>query len=138
MRKEGVTPGNYMFPHAKSPAEMGAPEMVEKFRQGPVGFMHVLPSGPPVIGKNLFLWFVYSVVISFMVAYVTGRTLGPATEYLQVFRVAGTVAVLCYAAGEPLDSIWKGRKWSTTLKHMFDGVVYGLLTGGVFGWLWPA
>ena len=35
------------------------------------------------------------------------------------------------------ESIWKGQSWSTTLKFVFDGLVYGLLTAGVFGWLWP-
>jgi len=24
------------------------------------------------------------------------------------------------------------------MKHAFDGLVYGLLTAGVFGWLWPS
>jgi hypothetical protein len=24
-----------------------------------------------------------------------------------------------------------------TVKNVVDGLVYGLLTGGVFGWLWP-
>jgi hypothetical protein len=23
------------------------------------------------------------------------------------------------------------------LKHAFDGLVYALLTAGIFGWLWP-
>ncbi len=41
------------------------------------------------------------------------------------------------AAGEALDSIWKGQPWSVTIKMMFDGLVYGLFTAGVFGWLWP-
>ena len=35
------------------------------------------------------------------------------------------------------DSIWYKRSWSTTWKSMFDALVYGLFTGGVFGWLWP-
>jgi len=35
-------------------------------------------------------------------------------------------------------SIWYRRSWSTTLKATLDGVIYGLLTGGAFGWLWPA
>jgi hypothetical protein len=26
---------------------------------------------------------------------------------------------------------------SYTLKSSFDGLVYALLTGGVFAWLWP-
>ncbi len=28
--------------------------------------------------------------------------------------------------------------WSSTLKEMFDGLVYGVLTGLVFMWMWPA
>ena len=35
------------------------------------------------------------------------------------------------------DSIWYKRKWSTTIKSTIDGLIYGLLTGGTFGWLWP-
>lgn len=41
------------------------------------------------------------------------------------------------AASLAQNSIWYSRKWSSTLKSMFDGLVYGLLTAGVFGWLWP-
>ena len=33
-------------------------------------------------------------VIGVVVAYLTGRTLGPGKHYLQVFRVAGTVAAV--------------------------------------------
>jgi hypothetical protein len=35
------------------------------------------------------------------------------------------------------NSIWYRRSWGTTFKSMFDGLVYGLLTAGTFGWLWP-
>jgi hypothetical protein len=24
-----------------------------------------------------------------------------------------------------------------TIKHVIDGLIYGLLTAGTFGWLWP-
>ena len=34
-------------------------------------------------------------------------------------------------------TIWYNRKWRTTLVSMFDGLIYGLLTAGTFGWLWP-
>jgi hypothetical protein len=27
--------------------------------------------------------------------------------------------------------------WGTTIKEVIDGLVYGLLTAGTFGWLWP-
>jgi len=29
------------------------------------------------------------------------------------------------------------RNWGTTLKSVFDGLVYALFTAGAFGWLWP-
>jgi hypothetical protein len=34
-------------------------------------------------------------------------------------------------------SIWYRRAWSTTIKSTIDGLIYGALTAGVFGWLWP-
>jgi hypothetical protein len=138
MRKQGIGPGDYIVPHAGSPAAMRDPELIKKFEEGPVGFLTLLPSGPPAMGRNLFQWFVYAVAISFMVAYITGRTVATGAEYLHVFRVAATVAFLAYAGAEPIASIWRGRKWSTTLKNMLDGLIYAWLTGGVFGWLWPS
>jgi hypothetical protein len=36
------------------------------------------------------------------------------------------------------NSIWYRRGWGFTLRGMFDGLVYALLTAGAFGWLWPA
>jgi len=35
------------------------------------------------------------------------------------------------------NAIWRGETWVVTLKHVLDGLLYGLLTGGTFGWLWP-
>ena len=137
MRKASVGPGNYQFPYASSMADLGKPEMLAKFGQGPVGLLTIIPSGPPTMGRRLILWFIYTLVIGSLVAYVTGRTLGPDTPYLQVFRVAGAVAFLGYAGAEPVEAIMKGRKWSTTVKYVFDGLIYALLTAGVFGWLWP-
>jgi hypothetical protein len=72
------------------------------------------------------------------VAYLTGRTLSPGTEYLTVFRVAGTTAWLAYGAASVTDAIWFGRPWSSVVKTLIDALIYGMLTAGVFGWLWPA
>ena len=137
MRNEGVKPGNYHFPWCKDPKEMGSPEMLEKYKKGPVGILHVLPDGPPNMGKYLGQWFVFCLVVSILVAYLTGRTLAAGADYLAVFRVAGTTAFLAYGVGEAMNAIWKGQNWSTTFKSMFDGLVYALLTAGTFGWLWP-
>lgn len=138
MRQEGLTPGQYHVPHCTDPKEMSKPEVKEKFEKGPVALIRVMPSGPPAMGKAMVSWFVFCLVIGIFVAYLTGRTAGPGVEYLTVFRIAGTVAFLGYVGGTPTDSIWAGAPWSITLKHIFDGLVYALLTAGVFGWLWPA
>jgi len=137
LRAAGVTPGAmYQFPHCTHQT-MKSPESMERFKRGPVGHLTVIPSGAPNMGKYLGLWFVYCVVIGIFVAYLTGRTLGAGTDYLQVFRVAGTAAFLGYALAQVQDLIWKGQTWGVTFKHVFDGLIYGLLTAGTFGWLWP-
>ena len=35
------------------------------------------------------------------------------------------------------QSIWYKIAWGTTIKSTIDSLIYGLLTAGVFGWLWP-
>lgn len=138
MHDAKVTPGHYYLPHCVEPKEMGTPEVREKFERGPVAFVTVLPSGVPSMAKPLVSWFVFCLVIGVFVAYLTGRTTAAGAEYLSVFRVAGTVALLGHAGASAGESIWKGLPWSITLKHTFDGLVYALLTAGVFGWLWPS
>jgi hypothetical protein len=111
--------------------------MKAAYEKGPVGMLVVRRTGPPDMGSSLAQWFAFSLVLGGFVAYLTGRALGPGAEYRAVFRFAGTVAFLGYAATSATDPIWKGGSWGTTGKHMIDGLVYGLLTGGTFGWLWP-
>ncbi|MBZ5571414.1 MAG: hypothetical protein LAO09_06000 [Acidobacteriia bacterium] len=136
LRPANLKPGLYVFPFCTH-KDMKSPALMEKFKQGPVGLLTIRPSGPPVMPKFLVQWFIYCLVIGLFVAYLTGRTLAPGTHYLTVFRVAGTAAFLGYGLGHLSDGIWKGQTWSATIKEVFDGLVYGLLTAGTFGWLWP-
>jgi len=137
LRAVGVTPGPvYSFPHCTH-KDMKSPEIVEKFKRGPVGLINVMPSGPPAMGKHLGLWFVYCVVVSIFVAFVAGSTLTPGTRYLLAFHLTGLVAFMAYGVGQLQDSIWKAQAWSVTAKGVFDGLIYALLTAGTFGWLWP-
>jgi hypothetical protein len=117
---------------------MNSEDSKKKFDLGPVGFMTVRPSGQPAVGKALVQWFLLTLVMGVLVGYVTGIACGPGADYLRVFRVSGAVALIGYAACVPSESIWKGTKWSSTFKMMFDGAIYALVTAGVFGWLWPS
>lgn len=137
LRMAGVTPGRvYVFPYAAM-KDMKAPETVEKFKRGPSGMLTIRPSGVPAMGKYLGQWFVYCLVVSIFTAYLTGRTVVPGTVYLQVFRVAGTIAFMGYSLALIQNAVWKGETWGVTIKHLIDGLIYGLLTAGTFGWLWP-
>ncbi|HUG38972.1 MAG TPA: hypothetical protein VMM12_00720 [Longimicrobiales bacterium] len=137
IRAANVPPGNYMMPYAGSMKVMNTPEFKERMARGPVAMITVLPSGQTGMGKQLASWFVFTIAVSVVAAYVAGRALTPEAEYLEVFRFAGTAAFAAYALGTWSESIWYGRKWTTTLKNSADGVVYALITAGVFGWMWP-
>ena len=64
-------------------------------------------------------------------------TLVPGTHYLQVFRVVGAVSFLAYGFGSIPLGIWMGKPWSSVIKDLADALIYGLLSAGIFGWLWP-
>jgi uncharacterized membrane protein (DUF485 family) len=88
-------------------------------------------------GQALVVYFLYNLVIAFFVAYLAARALGVGATYSQVFRFVGTAGILAYTFGSIPDSIWYGKPWSATLKFVVDGILYGLLMAGTFGWLWP-
>jgi hypothetical protein len=136
LRSGSLRRGLYVFPYC-TPKEMKSPAAIEKYKQRPVGTLTVVPSAPPAMPKFLGLWFLYCLLVSVFVAYLTGHTVSSGTQYLAVFRVAGTAAFLAYGLGVLPNGIWKGQMWSMTIKEMIDGLVYGLLTAGTFGWLWP-
>jgi len=138
LRPFGLKPGEYMVPRAASMKDCNTPAFVEKMKRGPVLLMTVMRNEPMSMTRPLIQWFIYTVVIGVFAAYVSSRTLAAGAEYLAVFRVAGTTAFIAYSVGLWQQSIWYSRPWSTTAKHTFDGLIYALLTGGVFGWLWPA
>jgi len=136
LRKFEIPPGNYVMPCPEGPKGMKTPEFQEKMKAGPVAMITIRQSGPPSLTANLILWFLYCIVVGVFAAYVAGRALGPRAQYLDVFRFAGTTAFAGYGLALMQDSIWKGIKWSTTLKSMFDGLIYALITAGTLGWLW--
>lgn len=132
-----IPSGDYMIPRCSGHKEMRSPEFLDKIKQGPVMIVTVLPNEITPMSRNLSLWFVYLIAVSVCAAYVAGRALPHGTHYLTVFRFAGTTAFIAYSAALWQMSIWYRRAWSSTIKATVDGLIYGLLTAGTFGWLWP-
>ncbi len=137
LRPFEIPPGEYVFPHACSHKAMNDPQFKKKLEKGPLAFMTVMPNGAFSMGKNLIQWFVYCLVVGVFAGYITGHALQAGAHYLSVFRFVGSVAFVGYSLALWQSSIWYKRAWSTTLKSTFDGLIYALLTAGVFGWLWP-
>jgi len=138
LRPLAIPPGDYVIPYAGSAAAMKSPEYADKLAKGPVAMMTVLPNGPFAMGASLAQWFLYCVLVSLFAGYVASRTVAAGADYLMVFRITGTVAFAGYALGQMQNSIWWHKNWGATARSMFDGLVYSLVTAGVFGWRWPA
>ncbi len=137
IRPLALPPGDYMIPRAGSMKEMNSPEFCEKRKTGPVMMMTVFPTGLTGMGAQLFQWFLYSIVVGIFAAYIAGRALDAGHVYLEVFRFVGATAFIAYTVALWPLSIWYRRPWLTTFKSTIDGLIYALLTAGVFGWLWP-
>lgn len=136
LRRFDLAPGDYVAPLAGSMAEMGSDEYKAKVARGPQIMLTVRKPGTGM-GKSLVLWFAYSLVVGLFAAYVAGLALPAGADYMLVFRITSTVAFAGYALAVWQSWIWYSRDLGYVIRATIDGLVYALLTGGIFGWLWP-
>jgi ABC-type sugar transport system permease subunit len=136
LRGFSIAPGDYAVPNPerRSPND---PEFVAKRKKGPVLVMTVFPTGEWNMARLLAMWFVFCLVVGLFVAYVASITVTVGASYRVVFHITSVVAFIAYGMALWELSIWYHRSWATTLRSNIDALVYGLLTGGAFGWLWP-
>lgn len=137
LRSGNPEPRQYIIPYCAEMKDMESPEMQQKFVEGPVGVLNLRRPGLPTMGPMLLQWFLFALAVSFFIAYLAAHTLAPGAPYLEVFRVVGAAGFLAYAAGQVPAAIWMGKPWSVAWKEVLDGLIYGLVTAGTFGWLWP-
>ncbi len=137
IRQASPLPGQYILPWCTHGKDQSRDEINRKFSEGPNGVLWLRPTGLPNMGAHLGKWIVFCLAISLFAGYLASHTLLKSAHYLEVFRIVGTVAFLGYAGSNWADVIWKGKPVSCALKDSFDGLIYGLVTAGTFGWLWP-
>lgn len=133
----GLPPGEYLVPRPKTNEEMRSPEFAQKMKEGPVVLLTVRPNGMIAMAPRLIQWFLYTIIVGVLVAYISGRALSAGAMYLQVFRFAGATGFIAYTVAQWEMPIWWWRSWSMTIKATIDGLIYALVTAGIFGWLWP-
>jgi hypothetical protein len=134
---KGASPGQYAMPYAADNAAKADEAWQVKYREGPVAMITVVPHGELAMGKQLVQWFAWCLLLSIFVGYIAGTTLPAGSEYLKVFQITSTTAILAYGGGAGMNLIWFGATGSKTVKDLLDALVYGLVTGGIFGSLWP-
>ena len=137
LRRFNIPPGEYMMPRPSGPKDMQNPEFIERWKKGPRMLITAWGGDSMAMGGQLAKWFVFAVVVSLFAGYLASRALPPGAAYLDVSQMASTTAFLAYSMAYWPGVIWYKRSPMTALKNTFDGLIYGLLTGGVFGWLWP-
>lgn len=128
-------PGQYIFPHIMG--EGGAEAAMKKVEEGPNGVLLLRKPAKWSMTPMLVQAFIFYLVVSFFVAYVTSHALPRGTDYLRVFQIAGATGFMAYGLGLVQEAIWFGRTWKSTIKGMISALIYGCLTAGTFGWLWP-
>lgn len=137
LRAMNLPPAQYMFPCCADSKAMKDPEFKKMWEAGPHGTL-LIRASKPSFGMNLLLVFIFYLVVGIFVGYVGTVALDAGAPFRTVFRITGTVAVIAYVFGGIPNAIFFGRSARSVLMDIIDGVVYGLLTGLIFAWLWPA
>jgi hypothetical protein len=133
LKSAGVAAGQYVFPYCK-PEDWKSEAFRAKLQNSPNGNIVIWP-GPCNMGKNMLLTVIFFTVVSFTIAYLAAMAIPPTNDRWFIFRFVGTAGILVYASSNILNGIWFGRKM---LGDFIDGIAYGLITGAIFAWLWPA
>ena len=131
-------PGPYVVPHCPDMKDMGSEAIKKKYAEGPVGHITLMAPGAPNMGKYLGLWFLWSLVIATVAAFVAVKIYG--LDHAPVrgaAKLVGVITFIAYGFGTVTESIWMGRRWSSSAKNLLDAALYAVGSGLVFCWLWP-
>ena len=137
LRSVAGTPAVYFVPYCIDHKQMQAPEMQQKFKEGPVAMVTMRRSGPPSMGAPLSQWFVMNLVVAAVAAYLASKAVPPGASFLAVARFVSLVTFVAYAGGAIAGGIWMGKPWTAAFKELLDAFLYGLVSACAFAWLWP-
>ena len=138
IRAGNPAPGLYVVPYCPDMKDMAGEAMVKKYSEGPVGHVTLRPNGSFNMGKYLGLWFLWSLVIAVVAAYLATQLIGLNPERARAAaKLVGAVSFIAHGFGTVTESIWMGRPWSGSAKYLLDAALYAIGSGLVFLWLWP-
>ncbi len=150
-----IRPGNYGFPdfcqHDNLPRKERMEALKALYDKHPQGLLRVW--APANMGVNMLLTFLFYLVTSTVIGYLgwaalphgatalaipgAGGVSGGGATFAKVFQVLGTAGILAYCFASFPNDLWFQFKRRAMVMNWIDGVAFGLITGGVFAWLWP-
>lgn len=137
IRNGNPKPGLYMLPNCSGPEAMNSPEIVQKFVEGPVGMLTLRPAGKPGMATPLLRWLAFNLAVAAFCAHIATRALPAGAAPTQVFHLVALVSFLTYGGGSVQSGIWMGLPWRAVTKDLLDAIIYGVVAGLLFAWLWP-
>lgn len=135
VRSLNIEPGVYGYPNMHCDGE-NREKMKQIWETGPMGMLTLWKK--PNMGVNMALTFLVNLAASFLIAYVgvaAGFVRGEA--FAKVFQVLATVGILTYSVASLPNAIWFQANKRAVVSCLIDGVMMGLITGAMMGWLWP-
>jgi hypothetical protein len=133
-----IPPGDYFVPRPDTRAQMQDPAFLAKVNEGPRVIMTVQPNGMGSLVKPLVWWFVYCLVVNIIASHVAfGALHEQSPSYRLIFHTVGLTAFAGYALALWQARIWFEKSLSVTVKSTIDGLIYAIVTAGIFGWMWP-
>jgi hypothetical protein len=130
--KRQVAPGQYIFPFVAKADDMKSEAFQEKSRR--CTGMLVLWSSPTNMGKAMGLTLLAFMVIAFVIAYLSSIGLARGAAPMRVFQFVTTAGLLAHVAAKFPFVFWFRRKIAM---DVLDGIVYAVVTGLIFAFLWP-
>ena len=122
-----ISPGSYTFPGCNSPEEMKSEEFTKKIEAGPRGVMTVFDKVS--MGRNLGQTFVYFLVASFCLAYLTKLAVPPGADFMKVFRFVSTAGFLTFFAAIVPHAIWFKCR---IVGHLIESIAFAAIIGAIF------
>ncbi len=133
----GLAPGLYAFPAAADPKEQMSKEWMDRWAEGPSGWLTLAPPRRISMGRNMALSFLVFLAVALLCAYMAWHALGPAAHARAVFRLVGTIGFMSFGVGSAFNSIWYHRPWRAYASDVVDALLFGLAMAAAFAVLWP-
>jgi hypothetical protein len=134
---QGMSGGQWRIPYCDTKEEMKSPEFLSRFDTGPVGILQFERTGGMQFPQRLIKSFLLFAFIAFFTGYVLQEALQAGESFLRVFQVGGSISFGAHALGHVQDTIWFGKSWKRVIMQAIDSLIFSLVTGAIFAWLWP-